>query len=162
LAVSIDRTGLVEKSHEIVYQQLGDWVRSCYGQPVASRNGVVLDHRSSSSNQQLVLRLPQGVTLDRIMIQEDIVWGQRIRNYTLSMGNGDVLVSDGTSVGRKHIHILPQSLTVEDNNEEEATLVLTVTQSIAPPHIQLLGVFAPCYPDNDQEEHNLEATASTQ
>jgi hypothetical protein len=95
------------------------------------------------------------------MIQEVIAWGQRIRNYTLSMGvGGYVLVSDGTSVGRKRIHLLPQPLTVEDNNEE-ATLVLTVTQSIAPPHIQLLGVFAPCYPDNDQE-HNLEATTSMQ
>ena len=30
LAFSIDREGLVEKSHASVYKQLGDWVRSCY------------------------------------------------------------------------------------------------------------------------------------
>jgi hypothetical protein len=58
LAVSIDRNGLVDPAHaEIIYNQLGDWVRSCCGQVMAHTNGVL-----DRNNQQLVLRLPQSVT----------------------------------------------------------------------------------------------------
>ena len=35
LAFSIDRDGLVQDTHAAMYRALGNWVRGCYGSPVA-------------------------------------------------------------------------------------------------------------------------------
>ena len=99
LAFSIDRRGLVDPAHETVYRQLGDWVKTCYGTPIAMTT-------AGASANEFRLRIPKGAVFDRIQIKEDIVFRQRIRNYTIAFDGGDeVLVQCGTSVGRKRIHL---------------------------------------------------------
>tara|TARA_B110000305_G_C19060055_1_gene456679 strand:+ start:185 stop:343 length:159 start_codon:yes stop_codon:yes gene_type:complete len=44
-AFSIDRDGLVEQSHADLYKALGDWVRECYGTPIASTVGATGAYR---------------------------------------------------------------------------------------------------------------------
>jgi alpha-L-fucosidase len=120
LAFSIDRNGLVDPKHEVVYKQLGKWVEDCYGSPVVSTSG---------RGSRLMVTIPKGTTFDRIQLEEDIALGQRIRAYTVEVINvsavartaladnsltgwHDVsderhfLVTDGNAVGRKRIHLL--------------------------------------------------------
>ena len=56
--------GLVERSHASVYGQLGEWVRNCYGSPLAATSG---------SGMAFTLTLEAGSHFDRIQLQEDIV-----------------------------------------------------------------------------------------
>ncbi|CAK9036940.1 unnamed protein product [Durusdinium trenchii] len=93
LAFSIDRDGLVEESHALVYRQLGNWVRNCYGSPLAVTSGTGI---------VFTLTLQAGQIFDRIQIQENIVLGQRVRNYTLeqSLENGWKPLVTASAIGR--------------------------------------------------------------
>jgi alpha-L-fucosidase len=143
LGIAPNREGLIDESHATLMKDLGDWVRSCYGSPVA----VVLSHRGSSRRNEeediVVLTIPVGVVMDRIMLQEDLVWGQRIRNYTIEVHAAfpDVEVIVGGSVGRKRIHLLSQPYVSYDI---PMTVKLHITGSIATPQLQLFGAFGPC------------------
>ena len=161
LAFSIDRDGLVEASHAKTYKELGGWVRSCYGGQSAA---------ASVTNIQgtvLEVNIPARTEFDRFMIQEDIAMGQRIRNYTVTIDGGDgheiKLVSNGTSVGRKRIHIFDKIYL----SAEPTLLTLNITQSIAMPHISLVGLFGPCYPRHPrgggakQEKEDIEDLTPT-
>jgi hypothetical protein len=72
------------------YAQLGGWIRACYGTPLASTNSSSSSSSSSSSRlatdtaqQPLVLTLPTPALLDRVIIQEQLQLGQRVRNFTV-------------------------------------------------------------------------------
>jgi hypothetical protein len=142
LAFSVDRNGLVDPKHEKVYKQIGQWVKDCYGTPVASTSG---------SGNQLILSIPKGKHFDRIMVQEDIVMGQRIRQCEIyikeTTENGTyyqkkLLTSPGQAVRRKRIHLLPSVYYVKDADQN---IMFSIHDSIAPPQIKNFGVYAPCY-----------------
>jgi hypothetical protein len=84
LAFSIDRDGLVEDTHAVVYKQVGDWVRACYGSPLASTSGA--------ADTTMYLTLHPGDTIDRVQLREDTVSGQRVRNYTVAVSNSTAAV----------------------------------------------------------------------
>jgi hypothetical protein len=176
-------------------------------------------------NWQLKLKLPQhqqygihaidnddskrskGFAFDRIVLQEDISVGQRIRNYaiTLVYDNDDevdddtdndddteydnrgshgqtnkdrtivTLVSNGTSIGRKRIHLLDPKLLLDAAaaaaavvaagtsrpRQQTMSIVLTVTHAIGTPYISMFGVYKPCYPcSNFESSSNSMATSS--
>jgi alpha-L-fucosidase len=136
LGIAPNREGLIDDSHATLMKDLGDWVRSCYGNPVA----VVLSHRGKDND--IVLTIPVGVVMDRIMLQEDLVWGQRIRNYTVEIhAFPDVEVIVGGSVGRKRIHLLSQPYVSYDL---PMIVKLHISGSIATPQLQLFGAYGPC------------------
>jgi len=165
LAFAIDRDGLVKKSHEAVYKQLGQWVENCYGTPVLSKQNMIGERR-------IQLRLPQRPagssgfrSFDRIVLQEDVAVGQRIRNYTIDLvydNDGDntgseeviaTLVSNGTSVGRKRIHLLGEQYDYDDISGpmRNRSVVLTITEEIGPPHLSMFGLYKPCYPESSAQ-----------
>ena len=144
---------------------------------------------ASSPPQHDIVRLvlPPGSEFDRIMISEDISFGQRIRNYTVSIIIEDtnllssssststiVLVSNGTSVGRKRIHVFPKiystiASTIQEEEERQqqyqhlsesskisttVTVLMNITKSIATPQIKLLGLYGPCFPRRNDENNN--------
>ena len=190
LAVAITREGVIAAEHATVYQQLGDWVRTCYGQPVveAALAAARVVAASSPPQHDIVrLVLPPGSEFDRIMISEDISFGQRIRNYTVSIIIEDtnllssssststiVLVSNGTSVGRKRIHVFPKiystiASTIQEEEERQqqyqhlsesskisttVTVLMNITKSIATPQLKLLGLYGPCFPRRNDENNN--------
>lgn len=166
LAFAINRKGLVEKSHEVVYNQLGDWVRDCYGTPILSKQNTVREwilkiklpaHTSNDDDPLLI---------DRLVLQEDLAVGQRIRNYTIALVHDNVedgkpdqviamLVSNGTSVGRKRIHVSGGPYFYDDRSFLEPLLEgrsksvkLTITKAIGPPHVAMFGLYKPCYPES--------------
>lgn len=56
------------------YKEFGDWIRSCYGS-----DGLIA--YTSGNGTELSVSIPTGSTIDRIVIQEDQAFGQRIRKY---------------------------------------------------------------------------------
>jgi alpha-L-fucosidase len=141
LAFSIDRDGLVQDTHAAMYKALGDWVRTCYGSPLASTSG----RGAAVDGATFDIVLGPNTTFDRFQLQEETLVGQRVRNYTVSSWNGvskgwDTLVT-GDAIGTKAIHLLPQPLTT---TAEKTKLRLTVDHAIAVPVIQQFAVFAPC------------------
>ena len=139
LAFSIDRDGLVEDTHAVVYKQLGAWVRTCYGSPLQMTTGV---------GASFSLRLRKGDVFDRFQLTEDIVMGQRVRSYRIDMesgGSSAVTLLSGDAIGQKRIHLLPQPVSV---STEEATLTLHISEAVAPAHIKSFGVYRPCTDGN--------------
>ena len=61
LDFAIDRRGLVPDSHAAVYAQLGEWVRGCYGSPVAM---------SSGQGGEYVVTVQAGQVLDRFQLKK--------------------------------------------------------------------------------------------
>jgi alpha-L-fucosidase len=233
LAMAINRDGLVEPSHAAVYKQLGDWVRECYGN--ANNNGLAVwsskqkqgqnhsvllndgdgdEFIDDDGNWRLKLKLSnskssKSFAFDRIVLQEDISVGQRIRNYTITLvyDNDDAddneyddrfdiaadekknrgshgrtnkestivtLVSNGTSIGRKRIHLLDPKLLLDAAaavgatatsrprpRQQTMSIVLLVTHAIGTPCISMFGVYKPCYPySNFESSLNSMATES--
>jgi hypothetical protein len=118
LDFAIDRRGEVDPTHAKLYAQLGDWIRKCYGTPVAvsaaGTAGVVL-----SKGAPFVLIIDVGATkIDRVVIQENQSQGQRILSYRVtaienenldvnsSTESAAVQFSSGSSVGNKRIDIV--------------------------------------------------------
>jgi hypothetical protein len=67
MGFSIDRAGRVDPVHAQRYKEFGDWIRSCYGSPVA---------RTSGAAYQLTLSFASGnETIDRVWTREDQVRG---------------------------------------------------------------------------------------
>lgn len=133
LAFSIDRQGLVEDTHATVYKQLGDWVRACYGSPVASTAGL---------GTVFSITLRAGMTYDRIKMEENVVLGQRVHSYVVEEQAGAAWreIANGTAIGRKRIQLLAAPVTYK----VDTVLRLTVTAAIATPQLKSFGAFAPC------------------
>jgi alpha-L-fucosidase len=98
---AISRTGEVDPIHAEAYRSFGNWIRSCYGFPVAV--GALVYGETS-----LVISLPNdGVVIDRVMLQEDQSRGQVIVSYVVDVqfGGAWLRFSSGVSVGQKRIDI---------------------------------------------------------
>ena len=136
LDFAIDRQGLVDPAHAVRYKEFGDWIRACYGAPVASTHptpGATL----------VELSLPLGTAeVDRVMIQEDITQGQRIRAFVVEylVGGQWVPFSRGESVGNKRIDVVGTPIA------GARTFRLNVTQHIGAegPLITNFAAFRPC------------------
>ena len=148
LAFSIDRDGLVEETHAAVYKQLGDWVRSCYGQPVAETTVVA---SSGGGNTTYELCVPAGAVFDRVQLREDTTVGQRVRSYSVDLVGGDdaggggdeggvVALAAGQAIGTKRIWLLGKNFT----GDGQKRLRLTVDRAVAPPVLRQFAAFAPC------------------
>jgi hypothetical protein len=144
LAFSIDRDGLVQDTHAVVYKQLGDWVRACYGTPVASTSGKGINEFS--------IFIPEGSTIDRLQLREDTIVGQRVRNYTITTATASagarewVQLAVGSAIGTKRILLLGKNLTATGGAIE---IKLKIDHAVAPPSIRQFAAFAPCADSNE-------------
>jgi hypothetical protein len=108
LDLTPDRTGLIPTAYALRYKELGDFIRSCYGNPISPTERLTSD--DSTIHIQLFDASP--VTIDRSVIQEDQTHGQVIREYTIDaqLVNSTnatqwTTVANGTSIGNKKIDI---------------------------------------------------------
>ena len=144
LAFSIDRDGLVQDTHAAQYKALGDWVRQCYGTPLATTSG--------GYQNEFVLKLPKGVTFDRIMLQEKTVQGQRVRRWSVESSTDGTTwfpLFSGQAIGTKAIKLLnstgPWFNTTKTVTTTAPTMLrLQIQEAVAPPIIKTFAVFAPC------------------
>ena len=148
LAYSIDRTGRVAPAHAALYDRLGTWIKDCYDKPVASTS---LDQPAQSiwtpvtHEMRWTLDLDaSNSTVDRIMIQEDQAYGQRILAFevTVTLGNGTKKqFSRGESVGNKRIDLRDKA---QHPVQGIFHLTITATAAALPPVVKRFAAFKPC------------------
>eukprot|EP01084_Bolivina_argentea_P302503 522137_1 len=131
LDFAIDTTGNVHPNQAMAYKQFGDWIRNCYGNTLNNTNGVI-------TNINGVLELEVSKQFDRIMIQENLMNGQRVREFSVMIdGEG---VYNGSSVGHKKIVVLKQVY-----NKVNTKVQLVLKQFVGG-NVDVINfaVFAPC------------------
>eukprot|EP01065_Artemidia_motanka_P005473 TRINITY_DN12634_c0_g1_i2.p1 TRINITY_DN12634_c0_g1~~TRINITY_DN12634_c0_g1_i2.p1 ORF type:complete len:461 (+),score=102.47 TRINITY_DN12634_c0_g1_i2:52-1383(+) len=123
LNVDMDRTGNPVPSRAERLREFGSWLRGCYGTSVASASGsgeVVVDVR--------------GAVVDRVALQEDLTYGQRVRSYSVLDAAGAEL-SNGTAIGSKKIDIFEPAAFDQ--------IRIRVTSATATPKLTV-SVYSPC------------------
>ena len=97
------------------FKEFGGWIKACYGidaavkgtkTPVGSASTAAL----GTSSVQISLRA--NGSADRLVLQEDLAYGQRIRRFNVTDSRGDLLYN-GSSLGHKHIALLHRQVTGE-------------------------------------------------
>ena len=131
---AIDRTGGIAPTHAAAFRQFGSWIRSCYGEPVAT--GALAAGRTS-----MELQLPaEGPVVDRVRMEEDQHAGQRIVDYVVEARAGNdgwQRISSGTTVGATRIDLLYGTVTAG------STLRFSVVTGFGKPRGLTLAAFAP-------------------
>ena len=120
LGLTPDPSGLMPEGDVKRLKEWGDEINHRYGTPLAQTQG---------QKKSLILKLNHESTVDACIIQEDIVQGERIRQYIIEAKiNGKwQKVAEGESVGHKRI--------AKFNPISTRELRLTIPQSIAMPQI---------------------------
>ncbi len=121
-----DTTGLIPDKDMELYRKLGDEIRNRFGKSIAETSG---------NSKMLELRLNAPATIDHVLIQEDISFGQRIRQYTIEgFSDGQwIVLTKGQSIGQKRIeHFSPVQV---------ESIRLNAIESTHTPVIKRLAVF---------------------
>lgn len=120
LDLAPDRSGLVPARHAARYKELGNFINSCYGNPIV--NPVA----NTTTETGVFLALDYPTSIDRIALMENQSTGQLVRAYEVwakivdaqeMNGTLDVpwtLVSNGSSIGHKRIDLFDKAITVTD------------------------------------------------
>jgi alpha-L-fucosidase len=126
LGVVIDDRGLIPDADVRQIELFGNEIRKQYGTPL---------YRTSGKGTEYLIRPEQPVTIDRIVIQEDISAGERVLAYSVK-GKKDgewIELFSGTNIGHKHVdRFLPQTV---------SEVKLTVTEAKAEPRIRNFSVY---------------------
>ncbi len=126
LNLSPDREGLIPKSDAIQGKRFGDLIRSRYSSPIAKTDGI---------GNMIELSIPENISFNCIMTQEDITQGQRVREYEISAfikGKWKNIAS-GYSIGHKKLDNIKMV--------EASKIRLTITNSLMEPQIKTFGVY---------------------
>lgn len=91
-----DTTGLIPQEDMAIYRRFGKEIKRRFGKCVASTSG---------GGEAVQLNFGQSTKVDHVIIQEDVVFGQRVREYVVEgMIKGQwVELIRGTSIGYKKI-----------------------------------------------------------
>lgn len=117
--------GLVPDDHVELYEQLGGFISSCYGESVDE--GAT--HEANDEDGSYSIRFESPQEIDRVVLMEDQTEGQVIRSYEVhgkGSGSGEglnatapdasswTLLSEGTSVGHKKIDLFDGAVSVSE------------------------------------------------
>lgn len=121
-----DTTGLIPESHVKVYKALGDEIKNRFDKPVKSTSGI---------GYEIEMTFEKPTTINHAIIQEEIVYGQRIRSYSIEAltPKGWEIISSGSSVGNKKIDSFDS---IQTNK-----IRLKVISSIAKPIIKNFAIY---------------------
>lgn len=91
-----DTTGLIPAEDMKLYKQFGAEINCRFGKPVASTSG---------KGESVELNFEKATRIDHVIIQEDIVFGERVREYIIEGQSGGkwIELAKGTSIGYKRI-----------------------------------------------------------
>ena len=115
LDLGASRDGVVDPRHASRYKELGDFIRTCYGKPLASN--------FTCSGSSCILQLPSTQYVDRVVIREDLrsASGIAIRQWSIDglMMWGDCMncwldisAARGQSIGFKRIALFGEALSL--------------------------------------------------
>ena len=119
---------MLRPDHIARYTELGDWLQECYSTPVAS---------TTVSGTTMEVTVPAGRAADRVVLQEDLTTGQRVRAFTVSAttSDGTVMTANGTSIGNKFIGTLDRVYPAGTK------LTLTITSAVGAAKMKSMEVF---------------------
>lgn len=108
LNVAANSSGLIPDAARDIYKSFGDWIRSCFGTPVA---------KTSGSGYSFTLHLDKSTTgITKVSVSEDQADGEMVTQFNITaMGSDGVIhpiVNNGQSIGNKYIADLEQPLMV--------------------------------------------------
>jgi alpha-L-fucosidase len=133
LGFAVDKTGAVPDDQLTRLREFGNWVELCYGQALAETSG---------NATELALKFATPVTMDRVLISEDLADGQLVRGYSVSVRDAKTgqwgAFSSGASIGNKRIDISA----VGERSISEVRL--NITASMGLPRISRFATFSPC------------------
>lgn len=126
LGITPDARGLIPEADTRRLAELGEAIRLRYGAPVAT---------TSRAGAELTLELDEPRELDRIILQEEIRLGERVREYRVDawVDSGWQGIAAGSCIGHKRIQTFEPVTT--------ARLRLVVTRATAEPRIRSFAVF---------------------
>lgn len=126
LGIVIDNRGLVPDADVKRLEELGQAIKETYGNAYKTVSG---------NKEELTLNFDDPVSIDRVIIQEDITKGERVLEYSIEgkTGNEWKVLASGTNIGHKHI----------DRFEPETleAVKLVVKKSKATPQIKNFAVY---------------------
>ena len=132
-----DQRGLIPAAYARRYKELGDFIRSCYGNPIQTKGSAISD----DSLIHLIFDSTP-FTADRSVIQEDQTLGQVIRSYTIDVQLVDgtsnstwMTVANGTSIGNKKIDVWQVGAQLVN------AVRLTITKAVDKPVIKAFNVY---------------------
>ena len=121
-----DTTGLIPAKDMELYRQFGDEIRRRFGQSIAETSG---------KGQTVELLLEKQETIDHVILQEDLPFGQRVRQYVIEgrKDNKWTVLAEGSSIGQKRIEQFPPV--------KVDAIRLKVIESTFPPIIKRLAAY---------------------
>lgn len=114
LGLVIDKNGLVPDADVKRAKEFGDIIRKTFSKPI---------RKISGKGYELSIRLNKETNISRIVLSEDIAFGERVLKYKLKgLCNGKwIQLSEGSCIGHKRIEHFPtHSLSVVKLEIEEA------------------------------------------
>lgn len=126
MGMTPDPEGLMPEPDVNRLREWGEAIREQFGDPLATTSGT---------GTMIALKMDKKTRIDRVIIQEEIALGERVRHYQLEAkikGKWQV-VCDGESIGHKRIQRFEPV--------EARHFRLVVDQSVAEPHIKQLAIF---------------------
>ena len=118
------KEGVLRPDHITRYAELVDWLHECYNTPVATM---------APGDKTASVAVPPGHEADRVVIQEDLSVGQRVRNFTIKV-NGAPAAS-GSSIGHKWIALLDKVYPAGSK------FTLDIQQAVGTPKIKAFSLF---------------------
>ena len=132
------RSGLIPPDQVFRAKEFGNWIRNCYGRPAGEA-----DMAGSDENSTFTIYFKTPANIDRVSIQEDIAYGQRIREYAVHAktiaSDTWVIFSKGQAIGHKRIDLLSNS-----TMHRVTVLRLTLLAAVGVPHMLAFQAFHPC------------------
>jgi alpha-L-fucosidase len=91
-----DTTGLIPPEDMALYKQFGDEINRRFGKCIASTSG---------NGEMMEIKMEKPTKIDHVVIQEDIVFGERVREYVVEgqIGQEWINLAVGSSIGYKRI-----------------------------------------------------------
>lgn len=128
LGLVVDHRGLVPEGDVARLEEFGEALKAKYGTPCATTSGT---------GKKLELTFDEPTVVDRVVLREDISFGERVLAYELQgmTESGEWrLVTTGINIGHKHIETF--------NPMELKALRLVVKDSRGKPHIAEFSAFS--------------------
>lgn len=126
MGLTPDSDGLLPQADVERLQEWGKAIETRYGQPISQTRG---------NDRELEIKFEKTEMIDRLILQEDIAQGERIRAYRIEIKNKSKWqeIATGTAIGHKRIqHFEPVAA---------RRIRLLITQSTALPQIKNFAVF---------------------